>query len=290
MNRCGVAIDALDYKGRTALSWAARRGDARSTNILLQAQADPDLADVRGQTPLLLACEASSTTCVDLLLEAGANYNHINSDQMNALHCALQRKDNEQIIEDLIAVGVNMNAQDIWGSTPLAHAVSIYRATSTEVLLKHGAEKNIQDYEGDTALHNSFHVGAVNLSRLLLERGANPNLINYSGNTVLHVAAISGGLQTLEVLNIGCLDGIDVDAINNQGESALYLAQQRDEKPEQFVEQFQALLASIRDRGTKDMERVGSFSSRDKVTAGNDSDSTEWNDIFVDAPELPLEK
>ena len=43
-----TGIDEKDADGRTALSWAATRGDLRSVSLLLQFRADPNVASLRG--------------------------------------------------------------------------------------------------------------------------------------------------------------------------------------------------------------------------------------------------
>ena len=286
----GTALDAQDSKGMTTLSWAVQRGDAASTSLLLKARASPELPDIGGHTPLLYACGAPNATCTKLLLEAGVDTNRTNNARMNALHCIVDRQDNEQIVEDMIGAGVNINAQNIWGSTPLGHAVAVNRPISTKILLDHGAEIDIPDYEGDTALFNSLHIGADNLTLLLLERGAASDLVNYSRNTVLHLAAKAGSLNTFDILDAACLKGVDVDAINDQGQTALQLAQQREETTDGFVDRFEALLTSIRNREDNaiDMYDLSSHSSSNEARHSNDTDCTEWGDVFVDAPEAPL--
>lgn len=45
-------IDAVDTEERTALCWAAARGDAEAVRVLLKHGADPNIADRIGQGAL----------------------------------------------------------------------------------------------------------------------------------------------------------------------------------------------------------------------------------------------
>jgi len=49
------AVSAQDESGRTALHYAAESGDAEGVRLLLAKGADPDLKDLKGQTPRILA-------------------------------------------------------------------------------------------------------------------------------------------------------------------------------------------------------------------------------------------
>lgn len=65
-------VDCADLTGRTALQWAAARGDERAVITLLSWGADPNNMDLKLNTPLTLAANQNQTACVRLLLEAGA--------------------------------------------------------------------------------------------------------------------------------------------------------------------------------------------------------------------------
>jgi len=69
-NNCKLstaAIDDTDVDGRTALSWAAAKGDADAVNILLEFGADPNLWSNRGQSPLQWAGQNTSRRCAEIL-------------------------------------------------------------------------------------------------------------------------------------------------------------------------------------------------------------------------------
>ena len=62
-------VDMTDEYGRTALWWAALRGQIANMRALLEAGANPNLSDHKGLTPLFVAANG---TAVSLLYEFGA--------------------------------------------------------------------------------------------------------------------------------------------------------------------------------------------------------------------------
>lgn len=62
-----TVVDAIDYDGRTPLSWASSRGDSQAVGKLLALGADCNRADEQNNTPLIYASSVSKE-CVDLLL------------------------------------------------------------------------------------------------------------------------------------------------------------------------------------------------------------------------------
>lgn len=71
----GVAVDASDSKGSTAMHEAARGdwGNQTAIRTLLDLGAAADPADSNGDTPLVLAAQNGEIGCIKLLLEAGAD-------------------------------------------------------------------------------------------------------------------------------------------------------------------------------------------------------------------------
>ena len=64
-------VNRRDFLGATKLWRAARYGDLGSVRLLLNARADPRIADKRGITPLRAAATAGNRQIVELLQKAG---------------------------------------------------------------------------------------------------------------------------------------------------------------------------------------------------------------------------
>ncbi|XP_067844505.1 ankyrin repeat domain-containing protein 63 [Heptranchias perlo] len=66
----GARVNWRDEAGRTALSYACERGFLDSVKTLVQNNADPELADVWGNTALIYAAVAGRTAVVEFLVRA----------------------------------------------------------------------------------------------------------------------------------------------------------------------------------------------------------------------------
>jgi ankyrin repeat protein len=68
----GVDVDVQDHVGRTSLSLAVSKR-IEIVRLLLEAGANPNLADRSKVTPLMCAAQYQSVAAVEALLKAGAN-------------------------------------------------------------------------------------------------------------------------------------------------------------------------------------------------------------------------
>ena len=267
-------IDYVDSEGFTPLIWAARRGDNIAVDLLLKAGANPNIHTSLGDTALEFAAR-SSLVCVRMLLEAGANPTKENYGSTNALHSAANYQDCKEMVECLVAAGVDLHNRNIWGAMPLAAAASRNHTLSVTSLLDCGAHIDSRDYDGDTALHESVRWHADDIMQLLLNRGADYTLLFSTGGSILHVAALSGSLRTLEILQAVCLRDIDPDLVDRQGKTPLQIAQERVTKEAGFLQKFQTLLYDIRTRNASNARSP-------EPTSGTASE-----DVFSDAAEDP---
>ena len=142
----------------------------------------------------------------------------------STLFFAIKTKDVESI-ENLIALGADVNERDDRGQTPL-HYASGYGILNKVVkaLLKAGAKVNATDKNGNTPLHITSLYGSDNLDVVdfLIENGADVN-----GNTPLHWAV---AFQRIDKVKLLLESGADVNIQNNNGETVLDLAILYDKK------------------------------------------------------------
>ena len=88
-----------------------------------------------------------------------------------------------------LAHGVEVNAVDTNGRTPLIEAAFGGHIDTVEELLKRGADVNAQDGDGWTALMEAGSKGRADVVRTLLARGADARIRNKNGWTVLRTTA-----------------------------------------------------------------------------------------------------
>merc|ERR1712150_41393 len=80
-----ASISTAQEDGRTALHCWAERGDTELFEELLRAQADVNICDKKGVTPLMCAVRSSSATAVQWLCEHGATLEAVAGDGRTAL-------------------------------------------------------------------------------------------------------------------------------------------------------------------------------------------------------------
>jgi cytohesin len=181
---------------------------------LIAAGADVNVYDSIGRSPLQLVREEDADKIIPLLLAAGADVNRRSKYYGSfPLHDSTGKK-----LELLLnAKGIDVNAKDEDGKTPLHWAMHPGMEKTVEQLLKvKGIDVNARDKEGDTPLHYASgntvggqysnyskaedKISFDNIVRMLLAAGASPNLQNHSGETPLHTAADDGTDETIEML------------------------------------------------------------------------------------------
>jgi hypothetical protein len=116
-----------------------------------------------------------------------------------ALHRAA-RSGNVQELQQLLAQGANIEAQNNIQKTPLHEAAEWGHAECVRVLLEGGANPNIQDQYGHKPLHKAAEWGRTDCVRLLLERGIDPNIQSKYRETSLRMAATHNRTDIVQLL------------------------------------------------------------------------------------------
>ena len=102
----------------SSLFVAARDGDVAALRVALAAGADPN-TKLKGQTPLMYACEKGRTAVVELLLRNGAKVDLLDSYNRTALHFATICGSIE-CCKLLVARGASVDVESsLGGETPL---------------------------------------------------------------------------------------------------------------------------------------------------------------------------
>ncbi len=93
-----------------------------------------------------------------------------------------------EVVKILIQYGANLNHIDHYGNTALLWATIEGNLKVTKLLIKHGAELNHTDHYGNTALIWAVVKGRTQIVKTLLKNGADPEVKNKKGRTALFYA------------------------------------------------------------------------------------------------------
>ena len=228
--RSGASADAVKGllragappKARYVLEEAALR-NAKVVSVLLDAGADPRLADVSGRTPLHNAVEAGWGAAVSLLLAAGADPRAPDMHGVRPLDLADERGNDE-----MLAHLRTFRASPPPSCGRLCESGFWKTATAKQVrqALTQATSTRGRSPLGDDPLHVALAaVADVEIVRLLLDRGADPNARNARDDTPLHVAARTpGGAAAIPAL---LKRGALLEAANAEDRTPLHVASER---------------------------------------------------------------
>ena len=189
-----AGIDPV-YLG-TALDTASWKDNLAIVEVLLEADVDLNRWISYGISPLFPAARGAGAAVIKALLKAGADPGVRTSKTKvhggaTPLHVAAQFNHNPAAIEALVEAGIDPNAGDEHGHTPLQMAIRREVSANLAViqtLLKVGADPNVQSRDGATPLHwaaRSYRVHVIEalpaIIEALLEAGADPKIRDNMG-------------------------------------------------------------------------------------------------------------
>lgn len=189
--------------GETPLIAAVKNHHLKTTKVLLEAGAEPDLCPKTGTTPLQDAAGLGDIDIIEALLASGADINHQNNAGDTALIIA-SRSGHSGTAGFLIGKGAGIDIKDKKGNTALAVAAKHDRVEVVEELLKDGAEVRVRDRKGRTPLHRAVAGSLLirgagtgareEIVKMLLRAGVNPNAKDLDGKTAAdRIGWLNGG-------------------------------------------------------------------------------------------------
>ncbi len=121
--RAGFHPDTQTSTGATALQWAAHHGLIDMVSALVQSNADLNLPNHKGYSPLLQATGSGHAAVSLLLLRAGADPNEpVTKDSRSTPLMYASWKGMLEVVEALIDAGANMQAEDNHGHRAISIA------------------------------------------------------------------------------------------------------------------------------------------------------------------------
>jgi ankyrin repeat protein len=238
----GLITMELPKGGWTALMYAAREGALDSTRALASEGADLNAAGPDGITPLMLAIINGHYDVASALIDAGADPNRTDHSGMTALYAAVDMHTPVwmQGRPDARPSGA-LDETDVVRSL-IAHRAQLNATLTAPLLQRNHTAGDAGLGQGATVLMRAAKSGDADMIRLLLDHGADPLLVLANRTTALMLAAgmtwrdgggafptrdratDAGSLATIDLL---LARGVDINAVNDAGDTALHGAVQR---------------------------------------------------------------
>ena len=252
-----TAIDQGDAHNRTALWWAARRGDFVATSLLLNSGADPNKKTILGGLPLTAAIRSCHQMCVRKILKHGCEIHHMDFQGVLPLHLSCYYGSDVDIVESCLGDEIFVDEKiRHYHTTPLMLAVQRGHLQIIEYLISRGASLSTVNSDGETPLLIAVSHDRSEAVALLLQNGADYTHATSAGETLLHHAAQFSDLDCLKVLHAFDLANIDPDdkvtgtsptqRINVKGLTALQIAERRSDVTKEWRDMFRKVIYDIK--------------------------------------------
>jgi len=220
LKRKDVEVNAVDRAGNSALHFAASIGNEAMCRDLLGKAVNVDAKNKSRKTPYDLATIDKRFVCAEMIQNAVSTSREVNKAARNG---------DGQKLRALLKKGANVNT--IYNNaTPLMNSIHdqykpIYfdgKECFDIILENKDVEVDVVDEDGNTALHFASEKGNEAMCRDLLEKGANVNAHDTHGETPLMKSIYMNTKKCFDV--ILKQKGVDVDAVDEDGNTALHSA------------------------------------------------------------------
>jgi ankyrin repeat protein len=216
-----------------ALFEAAQRG-AEQLSCVAAEQRRTVLRDAAEQlrNALIQACEQLDAAAVDVLVAAGADVSCRATDARAPLSAVFEGRRHVDfgtaslIVTRLLDLGAPIDAEPTNSCTALGMAVHGDHMELAQLLIDRGSNVLQRDKHGRSLLHVAMcGRGGSAMIDYLVARGLDVLARDNDGNTLLHAAVSSAeGRAAPDRVQLLARAGIDVNASNKRGETALYTA------------------------------------------------------------------
>ncbi len=191
--KAGANINAQNFQRDTALIIATHLETSERVRILVDNNADPNVANNKKLTAIMYAVtNKEKHEIIPLLIYvASADLTVVDSENNSVLLRSIEHDIDIGLIEMMLQRKVNINTKNKAGMTALYMAVSKGDMALVRLLIKFGANVNTKDQTGNTVLMKSIMLKHFDIGKFLLENKADPNLKNTGGMTAMMLAIIN---------------------------------------------------------------------------------------------------
>ncbi|MFP4364222.1 MAG: ankyrin repeat domain-containing protein [Spirochaetia bacterium] len=172
----GAELDLRDNANEPLIHQLVHEGKEQAVGFLLENGVSPDtLRKEDNWTPLMVAAGVGEVSIAQMLLQAGADPNKIDTRDIGALHTAAGDNDTE-LMQLLIDHGADVNLSVDVAFTPLHLAARDNRTEAVKLLIEKGADVNAGAEKNWTPLHPCGETNSLDAVKILLDAGADPDV------------------------------------------------------------------------------------------------------------------
>lgn len=152
---------------KTAMIEAVVNGDAQSTELFMKAGFSADTTDRKGVPLICLSVRSNHYSTLDVLLRHGADINLKSQDRDNTALMDAAAEGNDEMIQELIERGAQLDCQSRNGQTALILAIGKGADSSARLLIEAGADAFIADKLGMSAFMYAQLFGRKEVQQLI---------------------------------------------------------------------------------------------------------------------------
>lgn len=224
LDQPGNPVTKMTHDNRIYLHWAAYRGNTELVEYLIAKGSDINLEDSHGTTPLVFAASngQSDPALYEAFFKAGIDPKKKYKDGENLLLLGIPSDKELKLADFLTTKGLSLKDVDNNGNTAFNYAAR----TGDIALLKKLLERKV------TFTDNALLIATQGSRRettsleaykfLVEELKLKPTVTGKSGENVLHLLA--GKPNQKEIINYFLSKGVDVNKVNNDGNTPYMIA------------------------------------------------------------------
>lgn len=235
-------INARRFEGATALHLAAACNKPRIIELLISKEADVNIQDLRGQTPLMFSVTFAAYDALQALIKCHADPDIVNNSGQTVFDMAAIS--NERIVSILNKAFPSKSHQFDTSATvyyllheqklkelltsqneptSLFDAMLLGDETLVQKLISNGADVDEKNEIGYTPLGFAINLMNLSIANILINNGADINKSSLTTNMTPLMIAVHEG-NNLEVIKFLIIHGADINKKNKLNETALDIA------------------------------------------------------------------
>lgn len=185
--------------GETALIVAARMGNIKVVQMLIDSKANVDIGYLLDVKPIYIAVQQGHLDVATYLLTHGANINAATNAGMTPIYNA-SHNGYLKVVKYLLTQGANVNSIMNNGTTPIYIASENGHLEVLKYLLNQNGNVKIARDDGATPIFIASQQGHLEIVKYLLNQGVSANMALSNGATLLYNAACNGHLEIIKLL------------------------------------------------------------------------------------------